>query len=700
MSSDSHGIHRFTFVSRVLGESPPPPPRGFFGREELVERIVGLAESLTPVALIGAGGIGKTSIALTVLHHSRIKERFGDHRRFIRCDQFTASRANFLNQLSMAIGAGIENPKDLAPLRPFLSSKEMLLILDNAESILDPQGTDGQETYRVVKELSQFDTVCLAITSRITTIPPGCRRLDIPTLSIDAARSAFYSIYDSDEQPNLIDTILGQLDFHPLSVTLLATVAHQNSWDSNRLAKEWEQHHTSVLQTEHNESLAATIELSLASPMFKKLGPEARELLGVIAFFPQGVDENNLEWLFPTISDGTTILNKFCILSLTYRSKGFITMLVPLRDYFCPKDPLLSPLLCAVKGCYFARMSVELDPDVPGFGDTEWIISEDVNVEHLLNVFISIDMHSKGLWSACAHFISHLYWHKPQQTVLRAKIEGLPNGHRAKPKCLFQLSLLYKSMGNYMEQKQLLYHILKLERERGHDYRVAKTLNYLSGSNQMLGLYEEGIQQAQEALEIFQQLDRIVWQARCLINLAWLLWGDGQLNAAEEAATNAINLLPKEGQEFFVCGSHHVLGDIYHSKGERENAIHHFQVALEIASPLSWHGQLFWIHHSLAELFFDEDRLDDANSYIEQAKSHVINDAYRLGRVIFLQARILYQQQMIKEATSQALHAIEIFEELGAIGCLEACEDLLHNIEQSQPTSGQPLSAREFLETV
>ena len=647
----------------------------------MIEKIVGLAKDLTPIALIGAGGIGKTSIALAVLHNDRIKKRFGDNRRFIRCDQFPPSRAHFLNRLSEVIGAGVENPKDLTPLRPFLSSREMILFLDNAESILDPQGKNAQEIYATVEELIQFNNVCLCFTSRISTIPPTCEPLEIPTLSIEAARDVFYRIHKNCGQPGPIDGILGQLDFHPLSITLLATVAHHNKWDVDRLTREWGERRTDVLRTRYNNSLATTIELSLASPMFQELGPDARGLLGVVAFFPQGINENNLDWLFPVTPDRTNIFDNFCVLSLTYRSNGFITMLAPLRDYLSPKNPASSPLLRTTMDSYFHRLAVAIHPGRPGFEEAQWITSEDVNVEHLLDVFTSIDPESTKVWSACSSFMGHLYWHKRRLVTLGPKIEGLPDEHPTKPECLFQLSRLFDSVGNRTEYKRLLTYTLKLWRERGDDGQVAQTLRFISNANGLLGFQKEGIRQAKESLEICERLNNVHGQAQSWQRLASMLFNDRQFNAAGEAASRAIDLLSDGSDQFSVCKCYRVLGYVYRSKGEIDQAIKHFETALGIATTFNWRGRLFWIHHSLAGLFYSEHRFDEAHAHVEHAKSHATNDPYQMARAMELQAKFWHKQCRFKEARAEALRAAEVYEKLGATKDMQRCGTRLMAID-------------------
>ena len=180
------------------------------------------------------------------------------------------------------------------------------------------------------KSVSQFN-ICLAITSRITTYhhTTWSRAFRRPHNIWGRCAPGFHRIYDNDERPDVVNKILEQLDFHPRSVALLTTVAHQNGWDNDRMAREW-------------------------ALRVKQLGPGARDRghLGVITL---PVNEGKLDWLFPTIPNLPAIFDTLCILSLTYRRNGFIAMLVPLRDYLCPKYLLPSALYCTTKRSDFSR---------------------------------------------------------------------------------------------------------------------------------------------------------------------------------------------------------------------------------------------------------------------------------------------------------------------------------------------------------
>jgi hypothetical protein len=106
-------------------------------------------------------------------------------------------------------------------------------------------------------------------------------------------------------------------------------------------------------------------------------------------------------------------------------------------------------------------------------------------------------------------------------------------------------------------------------------------------------------------------------------------------------------------------------------------------MALGIASSFNWHDQQFWCLYSLASLFHDQGKPNDAHTHIECAKLHAVNEVYSMGRAIGLQAQFWYDEHKIDEARSGALYALGLFEGLGATDDIETCQDLLQKIEGS-----------------
>ena len=208
----------------------------------------------------------------------------------------------------------------------------------------------------------------------------------------------------------------------------------------------------------------------------------------------------------------------------------------------------------------------------------------------------------------------------------------------------------------------------------------------LSDANRRIGLRKEGIPQAKEALSIYKRLGDTAGLKSCLIALALLLCADKQLDAAEEAASRVIAPLPEKDDEYQVCQAHQVLGKIFRFKGEMDKAIHHIEAAIRIASSFNWHDELFWSHYGLADLFYDGEKFDDAQTHIEHAKSYTNNNIYCLGYATEEQAWIWYQQDRPDEARSEALRAADIYENLGAANDLENCRNLLQYIEEELNT--------------
>ena len=310
----------------------PQPPANRFPREEIVTELLDLTEQVASVALSGPVGIGKSSVALTLLHHDRIKLKFGRNRHFARCDDLTNSLEGFLERLSNAMGASCT--ADTGQIRSHLESSPLLiLLLDGVDSILDPLTPEAEKISAMIEEFGSYQHVCLLTTSRMDSEIPGFHRVEVPTLSGDAARDAFYGLSHLDRS-SVVDDLLVKLDFHPLSIDLLATSVRENGWDELALLKALDNDQEGVLKSQYYQHLKDAVERSFHSPTIRSLGDAARNALFAIAAFPRGVEETQLESVAPGMTGAGEAVDVLCKFSLVYRQDGSVKMLSPFRFYF------------------------------------------------------------------------------------------------------------------------------------------------------------------------------------------------------------------------------------------------------------------------------------------------------------------------------------------------------------------------------
>ena len=153
----------------------------------------------------------------------------------------------------------------------------MILSFDNAESILDPQGTDAHKIYATMEELSQFDSICLCIKYCISAIPPTCETLDISVSSMVAVCNTYCIYKNSSGQFNLINDILGQLDFHPLSITPLPLLYIKIS----ETPTDWPEggRNSEQMYCTQDTTIALPPPLNFYFTNVPRLGPDVKELL-------------------------------------------------------------------------------------------------------------------------------------------------------------------------------------------------------------------------------------------------------------------------------------------------------------------------------------------------------------------------------------------------------------------------------------
>ena len=522
-----------------------PAAPDLVGREVEVAALAGawLGVAPEPVAVLGAPGIGKSSICLAALHDRRVAGRFGGRRWFVRCDGAASAEA-LLSALAGELGVTGEGPGDLAgQVAAVLGAGPAVVVLDNFET---PWTSDPLATEELLRTIAAVPRVGVAVSARGTGRPAGLRWRDFAMLSplpLADARRVFLNVAGpgAANDPRL-DELLGELDGVPLAVELLGYAAQGQPLD--QVAARWRRERTGMLARMRGDrrelSVAVSVEASVTSPLMT--GP-ARRLLSLLGVLPDGIDHQDLDVLLPAGLAAAAVLRQ---IGLAFDEAGRLRTQAPVREHAAAAHPP-QPAALDTAISHYAQLAATTGGQVgrsDGAVAVTRLQAETGNITAVLG-------HAAAL---------------KRTGELADAIDGLAQYWRftgiTQPQLARQALDVITAHGTAAQQAKTLFALGELARDRS-DYDGARA-------------------RFEQALPLYQQIGGVVGEAGCISRLGDIALRRSDYDGARARFEQAVPLYQQAGNVVGEAICIQGLGDIGLDRSDYDGARARYEQALPL----------------------------------------------------------------------------------------------------------------------
>ncbi|MGH3157695.1 MAG: DUF4062 domain-containing protein [Streptosporangiaceae bacterium] len=517
------------------GNHPPELPAGpesrvvlpaaadLVGRDAEVAGLVGAWLETPPgaVAVLGAPGIGKSSICLAALHDERVAGRFGARRWFVRCDG-ASTAGTLLSGLAGELGLTGESPQDLAGrVAVYLEAGPGVVVLDNFET---PWTADPLPVEDLLRIIAAIPGVGVAVSSRGTGRPAGVRWRDFAMLSplpLADARRVFLNITGPGPATDpLLGELLAGLDGVPLAVELLACAAQGQPLA--QVAARWRRERTGMLTRMGGDrrelSVPVSVETSVTSPLMT--GP-GRRLLTLLGMLPDGIATPDLGALLP--EDGLAAAAALRQLGLAFDDDGGdrLRTLAPIREHTATTHP---------------PVPADLDQVIRHYTQLAAAIGSQVGTQDGAQAVARLRAETGNITTA---------------------LEGAADRQRTQDlaDAINGWAEFWRYTG--VTQPGLAHRIRAVITAHGTPAQQARTLYALAQAALARSDHDGARAAYQQALPLYQQVGDVLGEANCIKHLGDIALARSDHDGARAAYQQALPLYQQVGDEV-VIGRHHM----------------------------------------------------------------------------------------------------------------------------------------------
>ncbi|KAJ7485484.1 hypothetical protein FB451DRAFT_57913 [Mycena latifolia] len=645
-------INRPHHAPTTLSRQDMPPKYRIYGREPFIDTIASLLahEETSRVCITGAGGMGKTSVALAVMESAIVDEVFPKEYQFwVPCVEATSPNS-LLRILYTQLRVTAESYDSVDTLISELdaSKQPRVLLLDNFETpCFSGSDANREEVRGIIYRLASLSHVALLVTMT-SDFPPSedliWHNKALPPLDPTAARDAFQNVCQGTADEKL-DELLEAIGHIPFAITLMAADAKRSQASPQDLLEEWERAGTAM-----NSKMDRTISLSVNRDIMKS-NPAAFTLLAILSLLPAGTTGSNLRWWAPGVASPIDAIGTLRTAALVQQEDGkFATARISVRPtvlaYMAQHNRIPAEVRQQVHdACYRYVIAHKSIPDDAKFkDDLSALGKEETNIQGLL-MQIDVETLRPNALDALIAFSMYHYRTKPSTVVALHALE---------------VACALRDGPHVADTRVAARHVAEAHQRLGDIFM-------------RLGRYDEACQHFEDACRGFKSLpggsDRLRL-GECSMALAdtWKF--------LEKPAQNT-ELLVLEAQAELShdkCNKYHVargllgLGDFLWYYDRNEQALETLSSAAAIFEELNCPASTSHCLYVMSRLCAAQGKYTEALSIAKQAleKGEQVGDLYRLGTALIITGRYLVALSLHDDAFAILERALRTNQALGS----------------------------------